>query len=272
MLSAQIGLYAVALLGGVAAGVINTLAGNGSLVTLPLLGLLGLPTSEANATNRVGVVFQCAVASAGFVRSGALKLNAVTLWWVAPALIGAILGAALAVEVSDRALDLFIGAVMLAMLCLTAWRAKRSTPPAKEASAPSRPELELERPSASLIATLALVGLYGGFIQAGVGVMLLLSLTAGAGLKVASANALKMIIALGLASAALALFMTQGMISWSLGLLMAAGQSLGALLGVRFLSRNARAEVWVRRVLVVVLIAGVLHYLAPEIMALFFVD
>ena len=81
-------LYPLVILAGIVAGVINTLAGSGSLVTLPMLVFLGLPSNVANATNRVGVVLQNIVGITTFQRSGKLNLSN-SLWLVLASVPGA---------------------------------------------------------------------------------------------------------------------------------------------------------------------------------------
>lgn len=260
-------LYIFALLGGTLAGIINTLAGSGSLVTLPILTMLGLPAPIANATNRVGVVFQCAVASATFHKKGLLKLEGATLWWIVPTLLGSLIGAMIAVDVEERAMNIFIGVVMVVMLGVTlrdskSWLESRAT---EEDEEDEQGEAKKKRPSLPLLFGFFLIGIYGGFIQAGVGVMLLIALVSGAGFDVARANGVKMLVALGLAGAALALFMAHDMVDWPMGLLMAVGQSLGAWLGVKFLAEHAGAHVWVRRLLIGVITLGIVRFLAPEL-------
>jgi uncharacterized membrane protein YfcA len=259
-------LYIFALLGGTLAGIINTLAGSGSLVTLPILTMLGLPAPIANATNRVGVVFQCAVASATFHKKGLLKLERATLWWLVPTLLGSLIGAMIAVDVDERAMNIFIGVVMVVMLGVTlrdskSWLESRAVVDDEA----QEEEEKAKRPSLPLLLGFFLIGIYGGFIQAGVGVMLLIALVSGAGFDVARANGVKMLVALGLAGAALALFMAHDMVDWPMGLLMAAGQSLGAWLGVKFLAEHPSAHVWVRRLLIGVIALGIVRFLAPEL-------
>ncbi len=262
MTSSDFILYIVALLAGALAGVINTLAGSGSLVTLPMLTMLGLPAPLANATNRVGVVFQCAVGSVSFHNKGLLTLDRSTLWWVTPTLLGSVLGAWIAVDVPERVMNLFIGGVMVVMLAVTlrdsrAWLTQEDRESTKDA-----------RPGWRMLLAMGVIGIYGGFIQAGVGVLLLIALVPGAGFGVGRANGLKMLVALGLASAALVTFMAHDMIDWPLGLLMAAGQSLGAWLGVKFLAEHPRAQLWVRRLLIGVIVLGILRFLGPEVLRL----
>ena len=247
----------LAVLGGVLAGIINTLAGSGSLVTLPILALLGLPSPIANATNRVGVVVQCMVASASFRRQGYLPFYKATWWWLVPTLLGSLIGAQIAVDIPEQPLNIAIAVIMVVMLIITI-KGKKSFE-----DSPLNPLTILsQKPATKLAIALFFVGIYGGFIQAGVGVMLLLVLVTGAQISLPFANGLKMVVALGLASVALILFVLNDMIHWQYGLLMAVGQSIGAWLGVRFISKVPNASVWVRRLLIVILILGSLHYVA----------
>ena len=258
MTASALPLLLLAMCGGILAGVINTLAGSGSLVTLPLLSLLGLSSPIANATNRVGVVVQCVVASASFRRQGLLPFYRATWLWLLPTILGSILGAWLAVDIPERMLDLALCLIMATMLLVTLRNKKQF---AKKDADQDEPDPPFARPpSPKLAITLFAVGVYGGFIQAGVGVMLLLVLVTGARIMLPLANGLKMLIALGLASVALIVFLWHGMIDWPLGLLMALGQSIGAWLGVRFLASVPQASLWVRRLLILILGYGVAHY------------
>jgi len=108
-------IYALALLAGSVAGAINTLAGSGSLITLPVLVFLGLPPTVANGTNRVGVLLQNVIGMVTLRRGGKLPLTG-SGWYVVPTLIGAGAGAYVASQVDDRAMNWVIGVVMLLML------------------------------------------------------------------------------------------------------------------------------------------------------------
>src|SRR5215213_1564020 len=101
-------LLAAVPLTGFAAGFINTLAGSGSLLTLPILILLGLPANVANGTNRVGVLMQNVVAVATFRQSGALPL-AGSWKLIVPSVVGSVIGAALAVDLDEMLLRQTIG-------------------------------------------------------------------------------------------------------------------------------------------------------------------
>ena len=162
-------LVAVPVVGFVS-GFINTLAGSGSLVTLPLLIVLGLPANVANGTNRIGILVQTVVSVATFHRRRALQPFGTTAI-VLPAVVGAAVGAELAVDLDEAVLRRTIGALMLVMLAVVLLRPRRWL------------EVRADRDPASLWLRVPLffaIGVYGGFIQAGVGIFLLAVLVIGA--------------------------------------------------------------------------------------------
>ncbi|MCD6289521.1 MAG: sulfite exporter TauE/SafE family protein [Anaerolineae bacterium] len=108
-------LYPAVIAAGILCGFINTLAGSGSLITLPLLIFLGLPATVANGTNRVAILLQNIVGARGFQSHGLLDLRQ-ALWLAAPAAIGAIVGAHIAVNLNDAAMKRAIGIIMIIML------------------------------------------------------------------------------------------------------------------------------------------------------------
>src|SRR5690606_1675737 len=116
-------LAAVPLVGFVS-GFANTLAGSGSLITLPLLIVLGLPANVANGTNRVGILVQCVVSVATFSRRGALPRASVPRI-LAPSVLGAAVGAELAADLDETLLRRTIGALMLVMLAVVLLRPRR---------------------------------------------------------------------------------------------------------------------------------------------------
>ena len=237
---------AAALLAGVGmvAGVVNILAGGGSLLTLPVLVFVGLPPTVANGTNRVAILVQNVGAVWGFRRHGLMDPAWLRLA-LPPALAGAVLGTWLAVVVEEATLQRVLAVIMVAVAVWTVWNPVK--PPVH-----GRPE-----PPTGRLARIALtvgffvVGTYGGFLQAGVG-FLILALLAGAGLDLVRGNAMKVALVLGFTPLALAGFALNGMVDWALGLSLAAGNLLGGLLGVRLNVR--KGQDWVRRVVVVMVL------------------
>jgi uncharacterized membrane protein YfcA len=213
---------------GFIAGFINTLAGSGSLLTLPVLILLGLPANVANGTNRVGVLLQNIVAVTTFRQRGALEL---TGSWklVAPAVVGAVVGAQLAVDLDEALMRRVIGVLMLVLLVLMLLKPERWI---AAHAARREPRLLVEVP------LFFAIGVYGGFIQVSVGLFLLAGLVLGAGYNVVGANAMKNLIVLVFTAAALVVFVINAQVEWTLGLLLGAGQALGAWVAARTALRH----------------------------------
>lgn len=227
--------------GGAVAGFINTLAGGGSFLTVPLLIFLGLPATVANGTNRLAVLVQNVAAVAGFRAEGVSGWRAAVP--VAPAtLAGAWLGAFVASEVPD---DLFARAFAVIMLL-------------------ALPVLLLRpRPGATRERTLGLplqlavyfgLGLYGGAVQAGIGIPLLLALVGIGGLDLVRANAVKVVIIAALTTVALGQFLIAGKVVWIYGLVLAVGSALGAYAAGRF---GARVGEGLIRPILVLAVVGV---------------
>ncbi|NJN84439.1 MAG: sulfite exporter TauE/SafE family protein [Caldilineaceae bacterium] len=243
--------YVLAILAGVLAGIINTLAGSGSIVTLPMLVFLGLSPSVANGTNRVGVIVQNIVGIATFRQQGQLQLEG-GLWLTVPAMIGAVLGAQIAVNLNEQAMNLAIGIVMVVMLFVVLFNPKQWMRVSSN--------VQSGRPSIWILGIFFVIGIYGGFIQAGVGVFLLVALVMGVGYSMVHANAIKLMIVLALSLAAIVVFINNDQVDWGLGVLMAIGQSIGAWLAARYASNNPNANIWVRRLLIAVILVSIAKF------------
>jgi uncharacterized membrane protein YfcA len=230
------------ILAGMLAGAVNTLSGGGSYLVLPMLLGLGLDGHTANATNRVGVLIQNLVGIGTFVREKRFPAPSLKRFAL-PALLGAIAGASLAVRLDPRTFDVALGALMLLMFGLVLARPERFLREPKPAN-DSRPRT---------VFFMFLVGVHGGFIQAGVGILLLAVLVLDVGLDLVRANAAKLALVLIMTAPALIVFGVADQVDWNLGVLLAIGQSFGAFAAARFASRKADADVWIRRLLLVVL-------------------
>lgn len=205
--------------GGLAAGVVNTLAGGGSLLTVPLLVLTGLPGTVANGTNRIGVLVQNGVAAWRFRQQGVWDV-ARAKWEIAAVAGGALAGALAISQVSDSAFERMFGVVMLALLVPTLRRPpQRSAPPA-------------ERPAALRSLLLFGIGLYGGAFQAGVGILLVLALSY-AGYDLVRANGLKVAINFCFTLVAVPVFIAAHQVAWGPALALAAGFAAGGEVGAR---------------------------------------
>ncbi len=226
---------------GLAAGVINVLAGGGSFLTLPILIFLGLPAGVANGTNRVGIALQNVAAVWSFDRQGVLDRGALR-WAAIPATLGAALGTWAALEISDEAFERVLAFLMVAVSVYTLWR-----PAARDGAAGGAPP----RPGWLLAAIFFAIGIYGGFVQAGVGFFLLAGTTY-AGLDLVRGNAVKVLTVLAFTLLSLALFAIAGKVVWLAGLVLAAGTVLGGLLGARL--TVLKGHRWVRGVVTVAIV------------------
>lgn len=231
--------------GGLLAGVVNTLAGGGSLLTVPLLVLVGLPGTVANGTNRVGILVQNGMAALEFRALGISGLHG-TAPLLIPVALGACVGALVASQLSDVLFERLFGVLMLVLLVPTLWRPKA---PAAERDAAAR-----GRRSLVPLAFFA-IGLYGGAFQAGVGILLVFALSF-AGLDLVRANHVKVILNFCFTLLVLPVFLAAGQVAWAQALALAVGFAGGGALGARVAVRGG--ERVIRPVLVasVVALAG----------------
>jgi len=102
---------------GILAGIINTLAGGGSTLTLPALILCGLPSPIANATNRVAIFFQNLTATAKFKQHGQLQVKPVVHIAIA-AVAGSILGSLFATKIDSEVFDKMLGILLIFILIM----------------------------------------------------------------------------------------------------------------------------------------------------------
>jgi len=227
---------------GIIAGTLNVIAGGGSFLTVPLLIFLGLPPTVANGTNRVGILLQNVGAVWGFHRHQVVDWRYV-LWAALPATVGALLGAWGAVIIGEQAFKNFLALVMIVVTLWTLWDPLKASKPEETA---------MENPRVGWLAFgFFLVGIYGGFVQAGVG-FLVLATTTLAGLDLVKGNAVKVLSILIYTFLALGIFAWQHKVNWPLGLTLAAGTVVGGQLGVHL--TVLKGHQWVKKVVTVAVI------------------
>ena len=244
--SLSIELFLLTIFAGGLAGFINTLAGSGSLITLPMLIFLGLPANVANGTNRVGILIQCAVS--------AWKLHQAKTWRFShsqilrlfvPTILGAMGGAWIAVDVSEEAMKVVIAIVMFVMLGVI-WNN-----PAQWLRENAE---EMVHYKPILTGTLLfLIGLYGGFIQAGTGILLVGVFVMSCGFTLVQATSLKILLIGIFNLPVLFIFALNGQVVWLIGLIMSIGQAVGAWIAAHYLSNHTSATLWVRRLLLLII-------------------
>ena len=229
------------VLGGAAAGLINAVAGGGSILTVPLLVLAGVPGNGANGSNRVGILTSNAAAATAFRKLGVRGLSKATPILL-PIIAGSLSGSYGITRLTDDTFERVFGLVMLPVIFLSI----------------RRPKVKLDAEPWPLWVTVAVflaVGLYGGAVQAGVGLIMLAALSR-AGFDLVTANNVKVVANLVLTSVALPVFIVQGNVRWLQALILAAGLTIGAWIGAHAAVRGG--ERFIRAVMVVaaLLLAG----------------
>jgi len=210
---------------GFVAGVINTLAGGGSLLTLPVLIFMGLPPNIANGTNRVGIVIQMLAGTAGFKSKG-ITTFPFSIYMGVSALIGSLIGAQIAIDIKGETFNKILSFVMMVVVIIIIFKPKLKT---KEI---------IERTTGKHLwigcVAFFFFGIYGGFINAGLGFILILFLHLFNHLSLVKSNATKAVIITIYMSGALVVFILNDAVNWKMGLTMAIGTSLGAWFTSRF--------------------------------------
>lgn len=243
-------IYLAVIAAGFGCGFVNTLAGSGSLITLPLLIFLGLPANVANGTNRVGVLLQNMTALSSFRRQGVLDIRG-GLKLIGPAIVGALIGAQIAVNLNEQLMRRAIGALMVVMLVIILIRPKRWLE--------GHAETLTERPGLGQLLLFFAIGMYGGFIQAGVGIFLLSALVLSVGYDLVRATAVKVLIIFAFNIFALGIFVWNGQVWWGMGFLLAIGNAFGGWLAARLaVEQGAEFVRWLLIVIVVVSAAQLL--------------
>jgi uncharacterized membrane protein YfcA len=243
-------LYPILVLAGILTGFINTLAGSGSLITLPLLMFIGLPANVANGTNRIGILLQSAVGAASF-RQGRVFEYHEGLWLALPATAGSLIGAIAAVNLSSKVMEAIIGGLLLFMFFMVLYKPEKwITEKAGTISG---------RPKFWQLVIFFFIGLYGGFIQAGVGFILLAGLVLGAGVNLTKANALKVFIVFVYTLVAIVVFIMNRQVNYLAGFVLASGSMVGAYIATKFAIRSGPRIV--RVILLIIIFISALKYI-----------
>lgn len=231
------------IIAGLMVGFINTLAGGGSIISLSVLMVLGLPANIANGTNRIAIAVQTLTASTSFRQQKVLDTRKGIILGI-PALIGSIVGALIAVDINESVFEKAIAVIMLIMLVFIIYK------PQKWLS--GKEELLKKKTSLFQIILFFLIGIYGGFIHMGVGYFLLIALVFNIGYDLVKANAVKVFIVLIYTPASLLIFLIYGQVNWEYGLTLTIGNVVGALVASRLAVK--KGVNFVRWVIVVVIL------------------
>ncbi len=238
----------IAIVGGFVAGIINTLAGYGSVLTLAIyMDILGLPGHIANTTNRVNVFFSSNIASLTFLKKGKLNIKG-DGWIIIFTLIGVIAGAICALKINAEQFKNIFNYLLIPILILLLTNPKRFL------------QNQIEEESVSrliLIPLFIAVGFYAGFIQAGFGIIFLIIIVLLGKRDLIHGNALKIAIVAIYSWIVVCIFWYKGAIMWKYALVLSIGQAAGGYFTAHYLSSFKSANVWAYR-LIIIIIVGVL--------------
>ena len=177
----------ILIVAGLFVGFINTLAGGGSVISLSVLMLLGLPANVANGTNRIGILVQNIVAVASFKQQKVLETKKALIVAI-PAIIGSLIGAWIAADINEKVFEHAIGIIMIMMLIFILFNPQKMLYGNKK--------LIEKKVSWWQIVLFFFIGMYGGFIQLGIGYFLIASIVLGLGYDLVKTNAIKVFIVL----------------------------------------------------------------------------
>ena len=226
-------------------GTINTLAGGGSLLTLPILIFLGLPPTVANGTNRIAILIQNIFGNAGYKSKG-VSAYPYSLYLGISALLGAIIGAQIAIDIKGALFNKILAVVMLLVVVFIVAKPKKLK---------NLPERLTGKYLWLGIIVFFFIGIYGGFIQAGTGFLILMALTSINRFSLIKSNAAKTLVVLIYSISALTIFAYYDKVNWQYGLSLALGGAIGAWLASRWSVKKGDNLIKIFLIIIVIIMA-----------------
>ena len=214
----------ILLICGVIAGFINTVAGGGSLLTLPILIFMGLPSNIANGTNRIAIFMQNIFSISGYKSRGVSDFK-YSSWLSVSALIGSIIGAKIAINIDEDMFNKILSVVIIIVVLTIIYNKKPFNINSENIS--------IEKKIISVI-MFFFIGIYGGFIHAGVGFLILSILSNYNGIQLSKANSIKVFVVFVYTFFALIVFIMENKINWILGINLGIGNSIGGWIASRW--------------------------------------
>jgi uncharacterized membrane protein YfcA len=231
---------------GVLVGFINTLAGGGSIISLSVLMMLGLPAPLANGTNRIAIFLQTLTAIGTFTQKKVMDFRK-GMALAVPTVVGSVVGAWIAVDINEKAFEYAVGVIMLFMLFFILYKPEKWIR--------ERKELTEKKVSLLQIVIFFLIGVYGGFIQLGAGYFFLAGIVLGAGYELVKANAIKGLIIFLYTPFAMLVFIFNDQVDWLYGTVIAIGNIAGAIIASKMaVEKGAKFVRWV--IIIVILLTS----------------
>lgn len=206
-------------------GVINTLAGGGSLITLPILIFLGLPSNVANGTNRIALIMTAFSANMGYKSKG-ISTFPFSIYIGLFALIGSLIGAHIAVDINDKLFNKILSIIMIIVILLILAGPKISMG-----------DLNERLSGKNLVVScfvFFIIGIYGGFVNAGIGFIIMLFLNIYNKMNLIRVNATKSIVILIYTIGAFMTFLFNDLVNFGYGFALGFGTLFGAWWSSRY--------------------------------------
>lgn len=233
----------IIILVGFGAAFLNTVGGGGSLFSVPILTFMGLPITSANATSRVALLFQNIFAVGGFKSKGVELPWPYSLYLGIASLGGGLIGALLASQVADEVFKKIFVGVMVGAVAMIIYDPFKSN--GHENLTPPRQWLGAF--------FFFFIGIYGGFVQAGIGFLVIAVLSMVNNLSLVKSNYVKVFAAIVYTAVSVVVFAYEGKIVWITGFILAIGHALGGWYASRW--SVDKGEVWIKRVMIVSVLA-----------------
>ena len=240
--------YLLLIVVGFIVGIINTISGGGSLLTLPILIFLGLPSNTANGTNRIAIFMQTIFSYAGFKSKGVTNKYSSFGWYLAvSATIGSLIGARIAIDIKD---DVFNKILAIVMILVVGFMVVKPNKKLHELADRITGKYRIWSTIAFFF-----IGIYGGFIQAGTGIFILLTLSSINHLTLVKSNVIKAMVMIIYTAATLLMFGFNDKLNWPIGLTMAIGQAFGGWIASRWSVNKGDGIVKVFLIVMVIIMA-----------------
>lgn len=237
---------------GMVVGIVNVISAGGSLISLPVLVFLGLPSAMANGTNRIGILAQNISAFIEFYRKGLIKWK-LSLLLSIPAVIASVIGAAFAIDLPDTVFNNIMAIIMVVVILLTLFK------PQQHVKGKNR-EITIGK-TILLFISFLLVGFYGGFIQAGVGFLIIAFLTLFASqLRLVEMHSIKTVVVTIYMLISTVVYIMHGQVNWLYAVILALGSWIGGWLGSKFAMKVSEKILKMTMTLVIFAMAMVLLF------------
>lgn len=221
-------MIAVLISVGFFVGFINTVAGLATTITYGLFMAMGMPINIANGTTRLGVLTQFAASSYVFNKEGYLDIKLATKIGI-PVALGSLGGAELAAYLNPKYMEIVMGVLLPLLAVLLLIDTKKLTK--------KRENQDLSKMNVWKFLVFVIVGCYGGFTHAGVGILILFGSFFMLGIDLVRANALKQFAVLIYTPIALTIFIIHGQVNWPVAIIYAIGNMAGGFVASKIAIR-----------------------------------